>query len=301
MVKVVTGGNGLVGSQFGPAYVKLGRKDADFTRRDETIALFAKHAPHAVIHTAAKVGGLYSNLQSPADYFEQNLRINTNVLEACRLSEVKKMVAFLSTCIFPDVVEYPLTEEKIHLGPPHASNYGYAYAKRMLEVGLQTHNQQYGTRYFCVIPTNIYGTHDNFNLNDAHVIPALIHKVFIAREKRTALQIPGDGSALREFVFAPDVAAIVESLLEKYEQTAPLIVSSGVEISIKQVLEMIIELMNYKGKIEWQSQLTNGQHRKPSDIGKLKSVLPGLQFTGIYQGLKQTVEWFELNYGIVRK
>ncbi len=301
MVKVVTGGNGLVGSQFGPAYLKLGRKDADFTRRDVTIALLAKHAPHTVIHTAAKVGGLYSNLRAPADYFEQNLRINTNVLEACRLSGVKKMVAFLSTCIFPDAVEYPLTEEKIHLGPPHASNYGYAYAKRMLEVGIQTHNQQHGTRYFCVIPTNIYGTHDNFNLNEAHVIPALIHKVFIARENKTTLQIPGDGSALREFVFAPDVATIVENLLEKYEQTSPLIISSGVEISIKQVLEMIIELMNYDGKIEWQTQLTNGQHRKPSDISKLKSVLPDLQFTGIYHGLKQTVGWFEANYMDVRK
>ena len=260
IVKAVTGGNGLVGSQFGPAYLKLGRKEADFTLRDETVSLFERLRPDTVIHTAAKVGGLYSNLQSPADYFEQNLRINTNVLEACRLSRVKKMVGFLSTCIFPDTVDYPLTEEKIHLGPPHVSNYGYAYAKRMLEVGIEAHNQQYGTRYFCVIPTNIYGTNDNFNLADAHVIPALIHKVFIAREKKTALQIPGDGSALREFIFARDVANIVENLLQKYEQTTPVIISSGVEISIKQVLERIIELMNYKGKVEWQTNLTNGQH-----------------------------------------
>jgi GDP-L-fucose synthase len=171
----------------------------------------------------------------------------------------------------------------------------------MLEVGVQAQNQQYGTRYFCVIPTNIYGTNDNFNLTEAHVIPALIHKVYLARQNNTILQIPGDGSALREFVFAADVAHIVEQLLEKYEGTSPLIISSGVEISIKQVLEMIIELMHYKGKIEWQTNLTNGQHRKPSDISKLKSVLPGLQFTGIYEGLKETINWFEGHYEGVRK
>jgi len=301
MLKVVTGGNGLVGSQFGSTYHKLSRKDADFTRRDETVALFKKLAPETVIHTAAKVGGLYSNIQSPADYFEQNQYINTHILEACHLSGVKKVVAFLSTCIFPDAVEYPLTEEKIHSGPPHHSNYGYAYAKRMLEVGIQTHNQQYGTRYFCVIPTNIYGTHDNFSLEEGHVIPALIHKVYLARENKTALQVPGDGSALREFVFARDVAHIVDRLLTEYNGTAPLIISSGYEISILQILEMITELMNYRGKVAWQKHLPNGQHRKPSDISKLKSVLPDIKLTEIYDGLKETIHWFETNYPHVRK
>jgi len=300
-MKLVTGGRGLVGSQFGDDYLKLGRSDADFTQRDKTVALFKKLSPQVVIHTAAKVGGLYSNMQWPAEYFTQNLDINNHILEACHLSGVKKMVAFLSTCIFPDAVEYPLTEEKIHWGPPHASNYGYAYAKRMLEVGVQTYNQQYGTSYFCVIPTNIYGTHDNFNLNEGHVIPALIHKVFLAREGKNTLQVPGDGSALREFVFARDVAGIVNRLLDEYNQTTPLIISSGHEISIKQVLEMIMELMHYTGKVEWQTHLSNGQHRKPSDISRLKSALPGIGFTGMYEGLKETVAWFENSYPAIRK
>ena len=301
MTKIVTGGYGLVGSQFGEQYLKLSRQDAELTRREETIALFQKMAPETVVHTAAKVGGLYSNLQWPDDYFAQNISINSHVLEACRMAGVKKMVAFLSTCIFPDVVEYPLTEEKIHLGPPHHTNYGYAYAKRMMEVGIRTHNQQYGTRYFCVIPTNIYGTHDNFSLTDGHVIPALIHKVFLARQYGTVVQVAGNGSALREFVFARDVANIVERLLAEYEQTSPLIISSGYETSIKEVLDMIIELMGYKGKVEWQTHLTNGQHRKPSDISRLKSVLPDIQFTGIYEGLKETIQWFESNYPDIRK
>ena len=301
MHKLVTGGYGLVGSCFDAGYIKAGRKDADLTLRHETLELFNRIKPETVIHTAAKVGGLYSNMQSPADYFEQNVAINSHILEACRLSGVKKMAAFLSTCIFPAQVTYPLTEGKIHDGPPHASNYGYAYAKRMLDVAVQAHNQQYGTRYFCVIPTNIYGPNDNFSLTEGHVIPALIHKVYLARESKTALQVPGDGSALRQFVFAADVAGAVEQLLDKYHETGPVIISTDEEISIKQVLDIIIELMHYKGEVQWQTNLSNGQHRKPADAAKLKGILPQLKFTNIYTGIKNTVEWFELNYPAVRK
>lgn len=301
MTRIVTGGHGLVGSQFGEQYLKLGRGDADLTQRDETISVFKAIAPEVVIHAAAEAGGLYSNMKWPDDYFTQNVNINTNVIKASRAAGVKKLVAFLSTCIFPAEVEYPLTEDKIHLGPPHPSNYGYAYAKRMLDVAIQTHNQQYCTRWFCVIPANIYGTNDNFSVTEGHVIPALINKVFIARENNETLQVPGNGSALREFIFARDVAAIVENLLDKYTQTSPIIISSGIGISIKELVEIIIDLMNYKGKIEWLTDMSNGQHRKPSDIGKLKSVLPGVKFTGIYEGLKETIDWFETNYPVVRK
>jgi GDP-L-fucose synthase len=296
MAKIVTGGNGLVGSQFGSQYQKLGRNDADLTQKDETISVFKALAPDVVIHAAAEVGGLYSNMKWPDDYFIQNVNINNNVIKASRVAGVKKLVAFLSTCIFPDVVEYPLTEQKIHSGPPHSSNYGYAYAKRMMDVAIQTHNQQYGTNWFCVIPTNIYGVNDNFSVADGHVIPALIHKVFQARENKEVLKVPGNGSALREFIFARDVAAIVDRLIENYTDTTPVIISTSHEISIKEILEIIVELMNYKGKIEWLTEMSNGQHRKPSDTSKLKSILPDVKFTGIYEGLKETIQWFEANY-----
>jgi GDP-L-fucose synthase len=301
MAKIVTGGNGLVGSQFGSQYQKLGRNDADLTQKDETISVFKALAPDVVIHAAAEVGGLYSNMKWPDDYFIQNVNINNNVIKASRVAGVKKLVAFLSTCIFPDVVEYPLTEQKIHSGPPHSSNYGYAYAKRMMDVAIQTHNQQYGTNWFCVIPTNIYGVNDNFSVADGHVIPALIHKVFQARENKEVLKVPGNGSALREFIFARDVAAIVDRLIENYTDTTPVIISTSHEISIKEILEIIVELMNYKGKMEWLTEMSNGQHRKPSDTSKLKSILPDVKFTGIYEGLKETIQWFEANYPGVRK
>lgn len=299
--RIVTGGYGLVGSQFNSQYKKLGRNDANLTQKDETIAVFKALKPEVVIHAAAEVGGLYSNMEWPNNYFTQNVNINNNVVKACRVAGVKKVVAFLSTCIFPDVVEYPLTEQKIHLGPPHQSNYGYAYAKRMMDVAIQTHNQQYGTKWFCVIPTNIYGINDNFNITDGHVIPALIHKVFQARENNEVLQVPGNGSALREFIFARDVAGIVEKLIEEYTDTTPVIISTSHEISIKEILGIIIDLMNYKGPIEWLTDMPNGQHRKPSDITKLKSILPGIQFTSIYGGIKDTIEWFEANFPAIRK
>ncbi len=301
MTKIVTGGNGLVGGQFGSQYQKLGRNDADLTQKEETVAVFKALAPEVVIHAAAEVGGLYSNMKWPHDYFIQNVNINNNVIKACRVAGVKKLVAFLSTCIFPDVVEYPLSEQKIHLGPPHSSNYGYAYAKRMMDVAIQSHNQQYGTAWFCVVPTNIYGINDNFSVTDGHVIPALIHKVFKARENKEVLKVPGNGSALREFIFARDVAAIVDSLIESYTDTTPVIISTSHEISIKEILEMIVELMNYQGEIEWLTDMPNGQHRKPSDTAKLKSILPDVKFTPIYEGLKETIQWFEANYPDIRK
>ncbi len=299
-MKLVTGGEGLVGRQFGEQYLKVKRSDVDLTDRKETIDFFKKLSPTIVIHTAAKVGGLYSNSSYQADYFEENIRINTNVLEACRLSGVKRMVAFLSTCVFPDNARYPLTEEQIHLGPPHSSNYGYAYAKRMLDVQIQTYNQQHRTAYFSVIPCNIYGTGDNFNLKHAHVIPALIHKVFLSRESKTPLQVPGDGSALREFVFARDLPNIIERLLDYYYDGRPVIISNPEEVSIRIVVEMICEIMNYKGKTEWLSHLPNGQHRKPSSNKRLIDVIGQPSFTPIFEGLSKTIAWFENNYPHIR-
>lgn len=300
-MKLVTGGEGLVGRQFGKQYLKLKRSDVDLTDRHATIDFFKKASPSVVIHAAAKVGGLYSNSIFQADYFEDNIRINTNVLEACRLSGVKRLVGFLSTCVFPDNAHYPLTEEQIHLGPPHSSNYGYAYAKRMLDIQIQTYNQQYKTDYFSIIPCNIYGIGDNFNLTHAHVIPALIHKVFLSRENGTPLQVPGDGSALREFVFAEDLPDIIERLLGNYFDSSPVIVSNPEEVSIKSVLEMICEIMNYKGRIEWLTDLPNGQHRKPSSIKRLTNAIGETSLTPIYEGLSKTIAWFEASYPNIRK
>ena len=194
MVKsiLVTGGYGLVGSalqsiqyEYRPDYfiTFLNSKMCNLLDLQQTMLVFNEIKPTVVIHLAACVGGLFKNMSEKVKMIDENLTINTNVLKASHAAGVKKLVACLSTCIFPDLTTYPINESMINDGPPHSSNEGYAYAKRILEIQCKCYNQQYGTNYFCIIPTNIYGPNDNFHLEDSHVIPALIHKCFLAKQK----------------------------------------------------------------------------------------------------------------------
>ena len=298
---LVTGGNGLVGSEFiGKQYFKPSSKDYDLTDRDQTYRLMLKGFD-SVIHCAAKVGGLGSNMKYKGDFFYQNVMMNTNIIEGARLSKVKNLVAFLSTCVFPDNVEYPLTEKKIHLGPPHFSNDAYAHAKRMVDVQIKAYREQYGLNYKSVIPSNIYGPNDNYDLINGHVIPSLIHKCYLARENKTDLMIWGTGQPLREFIYSKDVAKLTEWVLTNYNENEPIILSTSDEISIKDVVGIIVELMNFKGNVVFDSTKPDGQFRKPSDNSKIKEYLPNFQFTPIYEGLKETIEYFEKNYNVVRK
>jgi GDP-L-fucose synthase len=227
--------------------------------------------------------------------------MNTNVIEGARLTNVKKLVTFLSTCVFPNDVEYPLTENKIHLGEPHFSNYPYAYAKRMADIQIRSYREQYGLNYKSVIPTNIYGINDNFNIDNGHVIPSLIHKCFMARENKTKFTIWGSGKPLREFIYNKDVAYLTEWVLENYNEDEPIILSTSEEISIKELVDIIVELMNFKGEVYFDKDKPDGQFRKPSDNSKIKKYLPDFKFTPLYEGLKDTIEWFELNYSNIRK
>jgi GDP-L-fucose synthase len=227
--------------------------------------------------------------------------INTNVIESCRKHNIKDLVVFLSTCVFPDNVEYPLTENKIHLGPPHFSNDAYAYAKRMVDVQIKSYNEQYGVNYKSVIPTNIYGPKDNYDIENGHVIPSLIHKCYLARENKTDFSIWGSGTPLREFIFSRDVSKLTEWVLNNYEENEPIILSTSEEISIKEVVGIIVELMNFKGDVIFDSSKPDGQFRKPSDNSKIKNYLPNFKFTPLYEGLKETIDWFEGNYNVIRK
>ena len=207
---------------------------------------------------------------------------------------------FLSTCVFPDKVEYPLTPDKIHLGPPHYSNDAYAYSKRMADIQIRAYREQYGLNYKSVIPTNIYGPNDNFNLNNGHVIPSLIHKCYLARENKTDFTIWGSGKPLREFIYAKDVAELSEWVLENYNDSEPIILSTSEEISIKEVVDIIIENMNYKGNVIFDTTKPDGQFRKPSDNTKIKNCLPDYEFTSFEYGIKETIKWFEDNYPIIK-
>ena len=296
---LVTGGTGLVGSAIN-ANVKVGRS-YDLTNPIVCDSMFAEHNPTHVIHCAAKVGGLGGNMNYKGEYFHDNIMINTNVIESARKSGVTNLVAFLSTCVFPDDVEYPLTEKKIHLGEPHFSNYPYAYVKRMSDIQIRAYREQYGLNYTSVIPCNIYGPNDNFSLEHGHVIPMLMHKLYLAQQNNTDFVVWGSGKPLREFIFSKDVAELAEWALYNYNESEPIIFSTSNEISIKDLVDLLVKEFEFKGKVIFDDSKPDGQYRKPSDNSKLKSYLPNFQFTLIEDGLKETVKWFKENYETTRK
>ncbi len=314
---LVTGGTGLVGSalksvlSYFPNYnfVFLSSKECNLTNWEETKLFFEITKPDYVIHLAANVGGLFKNIKYKVDMLETNLAINTNVLKASHLVGVKKLVACLSTCIFPDNIQYPINESMLHQGPPHWSNDAYAYAKRILEVQCKAYQEQYGCNFICVIPTNIYGKYDNFNLDDSHVIPALIHKCYMAKKTDTPFIVAGTGKPLRQFIYSEDLAKLLVYILEKYDDKEPIIlsVSENDEVSIKYVAEIIAKLFDYQDMIVFDESKSDGQYKKTADNSKLIKLLSvnninnNFIFTKINLGIKLTIDWFTINYDNCRK
>ena len=309
MTKIlVTGSDGLVGyalkqvtkSKKMQDIYFASRKDADLTNFEETKKLFTCIKPDLVIHLAAEVGGIGGNMMHSGEYFRNNVLINVNVLECARIFKVKKLVSFMSTCVFPDKTEYPLKVENIHNGVPHPSNFGYAYAKRMLEVQSSAYRKEWGCNFIVLIPTNIYGENDNWSISDGHVIPSLIHKIYLAKKDRKAFHVWGSGKPLREFVYSKDIAEIILWALDKYDSEDSLILSNSKETSIRDLVKLISKTMNHNGEIIFDSDKPDGQFRKPSDSSNLKKLYPNFKFTPIEVGLTKTIEWFVQNYPKVR-
>jgi len=300
MKTLITGGYGMVGSAM-ESQIKLSRETCDLTKPRQTEALFKLIKPDGVIHCAGKVGGIGGNSNYKGEYFYDNLMINTNVIEAARKAGVKNLVAFLSTCVFPDKVKYPLTVDQIQLGEPHESNYPYAYAKRMADVQIRAYREQYGINYTSIIPSNIYGPNDNFSLEHGHVMPMLIHKLYLAKKNKTDFTVWGSGKPLREFIYSKDIAKIAEWALFNYEGTDPLIVSGDKEVSIKDLVGLLVDEFKFKGKVIFDQTKPDGQLRKPSDNSKIKELMPDFEYTPFEQGIKETVNWFIENYDEARK
>ncbi|CAL1283765.1 unnamed protein product [Larinioides sclopetarius] len=232
---LVTGGTGLVGKAIENVvkantltdenWVFLSSKDADLTDVEQTNALFEKYKPTHVIHLAAMVGGLFRNLKYNLDFLRNNIHINDNVLNCSYKHGVQKVVSCLSTCIFPDKTTYPINETMIHNGPPHDSNFGYSYAKRLIDIQNRAYHAQHGCNFTSVIPTNVFGPFDNFNLEDGHVLPGLIHKTYEAKKNGTPLTIWGSGKPLRQFIYSNDLARLIVWVLREYNEINPIILS----------------------------------------------------------------------------
>ena len=299
MKTLVTGGSGLVGSAIESSF-KPSSKQLNLMHVEDIIRYITLNKIDSIIHCAAKVGGIKANSENLGEFFYQNVTMNANLLHAAYECGVKKVVSFMSTCVFPDSAVYPLTPDQIHLGEPHPSNYAYAYAKRMLEVQSRAYREQYGCNFVTVIPCNIYGPHDNFSLEDGHVIPSLIHKCYLAKKNNTDFEIWGTGKAYREFIYSKDVAYISQWVLENYDEPTPLVLSPDEEISIATIAQEIAWRMGFEGNITYNG-MREGQLKKPSDNQPLKNLIPDYKFVPIEVGLRRTIEWFEENYDKVRK
>ncbi len=296
---LITGGKGLVGSALQSDF-KPATQDVDLLNFDSIVNYITENQIDSIIHCAAKVGGIKANTEHLADFYTENITMNSNLLQAAHQCGVKKVVSFMSTCVFPDDAVYPLTPDQIHKGEPHPSNFAYAYAKRMLEVQSRAYREQYDCNFVTVIPCNIYGPNDNYDLESGHVIPSLIHKCYMSKQCNTYMEVWGTGKPYREFIYSKDVAYIAQWVLENYDDPEPLIISPDEEISIATIAQEIAWRMEFDGKIIFNNK-RDGQFRKPSDNSKLKSLLPDYKFVPIEVGLKKSIDWFIKNYEECRK
>ncbi|XP_068246344.1 GDP-L-fucose synthase-like [Palaemon carinicauda] len=308
MVVLVTGGSGMVGQAIkkvseeenhpNEKWIFLSSKDADLRDPEETRAIMRKYNPTHVVHLAAMVGGVYKLIRLNCDFFTYNFRINDNVLDSCKELGVKKVVSCLSTCVFPDKTTYPIDETMIYNGPPHDSTLGYSYAKRMILVMNKAYKMQYGCNFTSVIPTNVYGPHDNFNLEDGQVLPGLIHKGYLAKHKNIPFTVYGSGTPRRQFMYSVDLAKLIMWSLREYEEIDPVILSVDEEdeVSIKEVAEMVSEAFDLQDGVHYDTSKTDGQLKKTASNAKLRKLLPDFKFTPLRQGIKETVDWLEANY-----
>jgi GDP-L-fucose synthase len=293
---VVTGGSGLVGKalqKYLPEAIYLSSKDFDLTAEREVGLMYLKHKPDVVIHLAAKVGGIVDNITKPAEYFTENVLMNTLLLEYAKRTNTKHFIGILSTCIYPDVVEnYPMKEEDLHLGPPTQTNFSYGYAKRSLAVQIDAYNKQYGTDYQYLIPCNLYGLDDKDNESNSHFITALIKKIYDANMNGDDhITLFGDGTPLRQFMHANDFAKIIAHIIEN-KISGNFNVATSENLSIKKMAEIALDACDSNHlNIVWDTSKPNGQFRKDVSTELLENKIPNFNPISLHQGIKLTYNY----------
>lgn len=294
---LVTGGSGLVGNylkEIIPEASYVSSKDFDLTDLSQVKKMFKSYRPNIVIHLAAKVGGLIDNLNYPADYYDENILINTNTLLYARKYGVERFIGILSSCAYPDNVEsFPLKEESLHEGPPNNIQLSYGISKRSFAVQIEAYNKQYGLRYQYLIPCNLYGITNKLENNKSHFITSLVHKIYEAnRDGKKYITLYGDGTPLRQFMFAKDMAEIIKLVIDK-NITDSFNVAPRKVFNIKEIARIAIECTNSKLDIKFDSSLPNGQIRKDLDINKMDSLIPDYNFTPFEKGIKYLYDYYK--------
>ena len=285
---LITGGNGMVGKHLQeilPNARYIGSEECDLTSWKEVEYMMFLNPPEHLIHLAAKVGGIQDNISKPAEYFDDNILINTHILKASKQFNVQRFTGILSTCIYPDVVKkYPMKEKDMFLGPPTKSNFSYGYAKRSLAVQIDAYNKQYGTKYNYLIPCNLYSEHDNFNNESKmHFMTALLKKIKSSKE---TLNLLGTGKPLRQFMYAGDLAKIIKGVIDN-DITDSFNVAPSENLSIDEMANISLNILNKNLKIKYSKPELDGQFRKDVCNKKLLTYFPNFKFTSFEEGIKK--------------
>jgi GDP-L-fucose synthase len=297
---MVTGGRGFLGKYVVRKLQEQGAQVfiADIDRYDlrhleDIRRALSESRPHLVIHLAARVGGIGANREHPAEFFYDNLMMGVPLLHESWVAGVDKFVALGTICCYPKFTPLPFREENLWDGYPEETNAPYGLAKKMLLVQSQAYRQQYGFNSIFLMPVNLYGPGDNFDLASSHVIPALIRKCLEARERGDDHIVAwGDGSPTREFLYVADAAAGIVLAAERYNQSSPVNLGSGYEISIRDLLETIARLTGFEGKIVWDTSKPNGQPRRCLDTSKAERLFGFTAKTPFEEGLRRMIEWY---------
>jgi len=305
----VTGGAGFLGSFVLAALEKREVEgvfvphieDYDLTDVREIRRMLKDSNPDIIIHLAALAGGIGANLERPAEFFYDNLMMGVPLMHEAYVHGVDKFVAIGTICAYPKFTEIPFKEDDLWLGYPEESNAPYGLAKKMLLVQAQAYREQYDFNAIYLLPVNLYGPRDNFNLETSHVIPALIRKFIEAHERGDKeVVLWGDGSPTREFFYAGDAAEGILMAAEHYHEGEPVNLGSGMEISIKDLAELIGKLTDFKGQIVWDTSKPNGQPRRMLDVSRAKEKFGFTAQMVFEEGLRNTIEWFKANQEKIR-
>lgn len=307
MKVLVTGSNGLVGNALkellGENHIYHTRKDADLTdarATDEYITYHVKNSGvDTIIHCAAMVGGVQANSTNNRTFFIENYKINNNVITSSFNNNVKNFVNLSSTCIFPDTnITYPLTSDQIDLAPPHPSNHGYSYAKRLSGYQTKIIRQLTGNNWITIVPTNVYGPHDNFHPDHSHMIPGIIHRAYNCKKNNEDLVVWGDGKPLRQFIYSKDLAKNILWAIDNWNSDLPFMVVNETEHSVMDIVTIIANKFDIdKTKLVFDSTKPSGQFRKPAKT----DIQFNYKYVTINEGLSTTIDWYIKNYNNLRK
>ena len=297
----VTGGAGFLGSfvleelaRQGAGHVFVPRyEDYDLTRREAIVRMLEDSKPDVLIHLAAVVGGIGANMANPGRYFYDNAIMGIQLIEEARLAGVMKVVTLGTICAYPKFAPIPFREEDLWDGYPEETNAPYGLAKKMMLVQCQAYRQQYGFDGIFLLPVNLYGPRDNFDLESSHVIPAMIRKMIAARDAGETVTLWGDGSPTREFLYVEDCARAIVLAAERYDGSEPVNLGAGWEISIKDLAETIAGCVGYDGEIIWDTTKPNGQPRRKLDVSRARECFGFEAQVPFAEGIRRTVEWWE--------